>query len=161
MQIKMKILYIIRGASGTGKSTLAKALCPKGNIFEIDDFFTKEGEYIYVADGIKSAIADFNTRFEEALKAGKTPISVSNTSVKIWMVEEIVSVAVSYGYHVQIMYCEGVINPDGSNSSNIHNVPESVIGNHLVTYEPYRPKWAYSAIAEYQKWLESQSEIKL
>ena len=46
-----KKLIINRGIPGSGKSTSAKKLAPKEQIFSTDDYFMKNGKYIF--DGKK------------------------------------------------------------------------------------------------------------
>jgi NEDD4-binding protein 2 len=45
---KEKKLVLMRGMPGSGKSTLAKKLAGQGGvIYSTDDFFMKNGQYVY------------------------------------------------------------------------------------------------------------------
>lgn len=59
-----KQLILIRGLPGSGKSTLAKKLAGQGGvIYSTDDFFMKNGEYIY---DVKMIGEYHNKNFERA-----------------------------------------------------------------------------------------------
>jgi NEDD4-binding protein 2 len=86
--IIQKTLYILRGISGSGKSYLSKQIIKehdgKGEIFSTDDYFMKDGKYVF--DGKKLGIAhDWNQkRSFEAMKKGITPIIIDNTNTCKW-----------------------------------------------------------------------------
>lgn len=47
---KEKKLFLMRGMPGSGKSTLAKKLAGQGGVvYSTDDFFMKNGQYVYDA----------------------------------------------------------------------------------------------------------------
>jgi shikimate kinase len=50
---KVKILFIVRGLPGSGKSTIAKQL--SYNHFEADQYFERDGEYNFIPSEIGNA----------------------------------------------------------------------------------------------------------
>ena len=76
-------LYLIRGVSGSGKSSLAQCLLNSGvvaAIHEADSYFTQEdGGYVFNPSKLGQAHSLCQANAFEDLKAGKS-VAVSNTS---------------------------------------------------------------------------------
>lgn len=114
-----KILYIVRGVPGSGKSTFAKSLgCP---VFEADQYFidSETGEYKFDPSKIKLAHNWCKLRVEHSMEDGLDKIAVSNTFTQEWEMESYFSLAENYGYSVFSIIVE---NRHGG--INIHGVPE-------------------------------------
>ena len=121
-----KILYIVRGVSGAGKSTFAKTL---GGIHVEADQYFMDGEGNYKFDGSKIKLAHEYCRAQtEAWMGTKgdqvnvNRITVSNTFTQEWEMEPYFTLAKEYGYTVFTIVVE---NRHGG--TNVHNVPEDKI----------------------------------
>lgn len=131
-----KILYLMRGPSGTGKSTLAKEMSVK-EIFSADHFFTAEdGTYNFNPSQIGRAHAICKAKTEDALKKGISPIAVDNTFTKRFEVRPYVEMAQRHGYNVEFIepnWSEKLRNPDGAWNVDfimeMQNSPERVKTN--------------------------------
>ena len=118
-----KVLTLVRGLPGSGKSTFANLITNKFSICEADLFFyDKEGNYNF--DGSKLKLAHvwcFNqvrTRMEDnKLNPQFYPeIVVSNTFTQEWEMEKYYKLAEEYGYKVFSIIVEnrhGGINQHG------------------------------------------------
>ena len=119
-----KILYIVRGIPGSGKSTFAESLgCP---YFEADMFFMKDGVYTFEGSKIKDAHAWCQNQVEEAMKFNEethgldnSEIAVSNTFTQEWEMEPYYELAKKYGYTVFSLIVE-----NRHRGVNDHGVPE-------------------------------------
>ena len=103
-----KICYILRGLSGTGKSTLAKALGNKGSIFSTDDLFMVDGEYQFDPSKLGEYHAEnlrLATAFMERFAPHTTPAIcvIDNTNTQHWEYEKYVEAAKENGFMVQII----------------------------------------------------------
>jgi len=117
-----KILYLLRGLPGAGKSTLAKSI---GAVyFEADMFFMEGNEYKFNPLKLKEAHAWCQNQVRISMKnanGGMTPtrIAVANTFTQEWEMDVYYELAKEFGFTVFSMVVE---NRHGG--VNQHNVPE-------------------------------------
>jgi len=118
-------LYLIRGASGSGKSTFAAKIgCP---VIEADMFFETDEGYKYDPSRIKQAHAWCQDRAWDLLKSGKD-VAVSNTFTKLWGLEAYLQMAKILQVQVTIVRCV-------NRFQNTHNVPDEVVQRMWDNYE--------------------------
>jgi len=126
-----KILYIVRGIPGSGKSTFAKKIV--GHDFlvcEADKYFVNKetGEYKFDFSKIKDAHKFCQDMVETYMKDSLVnnqfyrEIAVSNTFTQEWEMDPYFKLAKEYGYTVFSIVVE---NRHGG--TNVHNVPEDKI----------------------------------
>jgi predicted kinase len=126
-----KILYIVRGLPGSGKSTFAKSIV--GDDFlvcEADKYFVDEstGEYKFDSTKLKEAhkyCQDLVEKFmvDSMVYGQRYPqIAVSNTFTQEWEMETYFELAKKYGYTV---FCLVIENRHGG--QNVHGVPAEKI----------------------------------
>ena len=120
-----KILYIVRGIPGSGKSTFAKSLvgikdyCHK----EADMFFIdKNGNYNFNPADLKESHQWCQEEIEFLMRLGHTSVVVSNTFTQEWEMEPYNKLAEKYNYKVFSVIVEN--RHDGDNT---HGVPEDKI----------------------------------
>jgi predicted kinase len=123
-----KILFIIRGVSGSGKSTFAKKIVDHDFLVcEADKYFIDKetGEYKFDASKIKDAHKFCQDTVETYMKDSLVndqfyrEIAVANTFTQEWEMEPYFKLAKEYGYTVFSIVVE---NRHGG--TNVHNVPE-------------------------------------
>ena len=115
-----KILYIVRGIPGSGKSTFAKTL--GGEHYEADMFFIKDSEYKFDGSKIKLAHNWCMIQTQKAMADDEPKIVVSNTFTQEWEMETYFKLAEENGYKVFTIIVE---NRHGE--INQHGVPEDKI----------------------------------
>ena len=115
-----KSLYLIRGIPGSGKSTLASEISEVS--FEADQYFIKNGEYIFDPSKLKEAHQWCQLQVDSAMACGEEKISVSNTFTQEWEMETYFKLAEKYGYQVFSLIIE---NRHGN--KNLHGVPDDTL----------------------------------
>ena len=104
-----KILYLLRGLPGAGKSTLAKSI---GAVyFEADMFFMDGNEYKFNPLKLKDAHAWCQNQVRISMKnanGGMTPtrIAVANTFTQEWEMDVYYELAKEFGFTVFSMVVE-------------------------------------------------------
>ena len=125
-----KILYIVRGVPGSGKSTFAKTLTNEYSICEADQYFVdrETGEYKFNFDELKNAHQWCRNEVEIRMKDNQVnyqfypTIVVSNTFTQEWEMEPYFKLAKKYGYTVF-----SVIVENRHGCKNEHGVPEEKV----------------------------------
>jgi hypothetical protein len=115
-------LYLIRGISGSGKTTYAKQLMkedPSLSNYEADMYFYKDGNYNFNPSLLKDAHAWCKNKTEEDLRNGKSVI-VSNTFTQKWEIEPYIQLGKKYGAEIVIKKATG-------NYQNVHGVPPEAL----------------------------------
>jgi len=123
-----KILYIVRGLPGSGKSTFAKSIAPVN--FEADMFFMNDGEYKFDFSKIKEAHQWCQESTQDAMVSGSPKVAVSNTFTQEWEMKPYYEMAEKYGYMVF-----SVIVENRHGGKNVHGVPEATLDNMRKRFE--------------------------
>ena len=121
MRDSKKLIYLVRGISGAGKSTFTNSLGLKN--IEADMFFIDPvtGEYNFDGSKIKQAHIWCQECVESVMISGESVV-VSNTFTQEWEMEHYYELAKKYGYMVF-----SVIVENRHNGVNQHNVPDDII----------------------------------
>jgi predicted kinase len=126
-----KVLYIVRGIPGSGKSTFAKMLVGEDFLVcEADKYFIDKetGEYNFDSTKIKEAHKFCQDTVESYMKDSLAndqfyrEIAVSNTFTQEWEMRPYFELAKNYGYKVF-----SVIVENRHGGTNQHEVPEEVL----------------------------------
>ena len=116
-----KMIYLVRGIPGSGKSTFAKTL--GGEHYEADMFFIDaNGEYKFDSSKIKWAHEWCQDMVYMDMIKEIPKIVVSNTFTQEWEMRPYFELAKNYGYKVFSVVVE---NRHGG--TNQHEVPEEVL----------------------------------
>ena len=95
-----KVLVIMRGVSGSGKSTKSRQIAgPKGVVLSTDDFWGDN--YDFDASKIGEAHAWNQDRAKKAMQQGLSPIVIDNTNLSAWEPKPYVIAAKEYGYRIE------------------------------------------------------------
>lgn len=125
-----KILYIVRGLPGAGKSTLATKLCGPLSVFSADDYFVDDNyEYHFDANKLNEAHEYCYNWVEKAMQENVPSIAAANTFTKLDYMHGYKKLAERYGYKT----IEVTVKSD---FKSIHNVPDAVIAKMYKEFEP-------------------------
>ena len=137
-----KQMFIIRGLSGCGKSTIAKSLIEKGKIeadcvFESDMWFCQNilGEYRFNSSKLPVAHAWCQQSTEKALAEGKS-VAIANTFTEKWEMKPYVVMARKLNVEIKIIdVFDGGLTDAELAKRNTHGVPEKVISQMRARYQ--------------------------
>jgi predicted kinase len=124
-----KLLVLLRGLPGSGKSSFAKHMWSDFVICEADQFFyDSEGNYNFDPSKLKDAHKYCRDKVETFMSDNEKnsqfypEIVVSNTFTREWEMDEYFKLAKKYNYQVVSLIVE---NRHGN--KNVHGVPDSKI----------------------------------
>lgn len=119
-----KVLILIRGLPGSGKTTFAQAISEgKYPVFEIDDYFTDDhGNYSFRFDENHIAYKQCIENVEATMRKNHSKIIVANTFTMEWELEPYLRLATEHKYTAHVVVME---NRHGNR--NVHSIPEEHI----------------------------------
>jgi predicted kinase len=120
-----KVLYIVRGIPGSGKSTFAKKLVGEKDYChkEADMFFVdRDGNYNFEPSKIKDAHQWCQEEIDFLMRLEHSPLAVSNTFTQEWELQPYYELAIKYGYYVTSIIVE-----NRHEGTNEHGVPEDKV----------------------------------
>ena len=117
----IKILYIIRGLPGSGKTTLGKSIAGT-YCYAADDYFDLFHDGEFVPSKLKAAHNHCHLMVETALSDDVPFVAVANTFTCEWEMKSYLDLAQKYGYTVYSIVVE-----NRNNTKSIHDVPEETV----------------------------------
>lgn len=137
LEIPSKLLVIIRGLPGSGKSLVAKLLTRSGGIaVSVDDFLTNpNGQYEFSKGNFIAAQEACRSFCRELMVSGQELIVLHNTMAQAWEAKDYFEMAQEHNYSTQIvsLYDNG-LNDTELSKRCIHFMPM-----HLI--QKIRHKW--------------------
>lgn len=131
-----KKCFVMRGIPGSGKSTRARQLAgDSGKIHSTDDYFMKNGKYVFDASRIQHNHHLNFEAFKADLALGISPVIVDNTNTQKWEYEKYQKAAEEAGYQVEVISIPH-IDPVVAAQRNTHGVPEVAIRRMIARWEP-------------------------
>ncbi|KFW12353.1 NEDD4-binding protein 2-like 2 [Fulmarus glacialis] len=135
-----KLLLILRGLPGSGKSTLSRILLGQsrdGIVFSTDDYFRQQDGYAYNAAQLGDAHDWNQKRAKQAMEQGKSPVIIDNTNTQAWEMKPYVEVALEKGYKVEFHEPDTwwKFDPEELEKRNKHGVTREKIAQMLERYE--------------------------
>lgn len=146
----MRLVTVMRGLPGAGKTTWAKRNLGKttwtkrnlegGVIVSADDYFVcDDGVFRYRPAELAEAHADCFRKFLKALVDDIAHVIVDNTNMTLWHCSPYMLAAAAFGYQAELVLV-GSLNPD-ENFKSVHNVPDARVKEMAAQYEPPLPFW--------------------
>jgi predicted kinase len=122
-RIMSNTVIILRGASGSGKSTYTKKNFPGAFVCSADHYFHSgpNGEYNFNPSKLGQAHGQCRSKFLHALYDDVPVIVVDNTNTRIDEMEYYVKNAKEHGYDVEVVRL--VVPPEVGAKRNLHGVP--------------------------------------
>jgi predicted kinase len=122
--MKQRNLIILKGVSGSGKSTFANLIAYPCCVCTADDYFTdKDGNYNFEVNKMGLAHKACQSKFDDALKDDIiTNIVIANTNTKPADYKYYVDKAEKAGLRITYVVLE---NRNGT--KDVHNVPEETL----------------------------------
>jgi len=118
----MKELFLIRGVSGCGKTSLTKTLLRQyDKHISTDDFFMVDGVYDFDVSKLKHNHLQCQKQVGEWLSQGKR-VFVHNTFTEEWEMTPYFILGETFGYKVYTLVVE-----NRHQSENTHSVPSETI----------------------------------
>ena len=127
--MKENELIIIRGISGSGKTTEAETNYPNHEHFEADMFFIEEGEYKFNPQMLPQAHQWCQIKVHNALELGKNVV-VANTFTRRWELIPYVEMAKEMGVPYKVLRMT-------TEYENTHGVPADAVARMKSRFEDF------------------------
>lgn len=136
-------VIIMRGISGSGKSTMVEKLSKDRKYKDVficsaDHYFMRDGQYKFNPDEIVDAHNYCMLRFLTELPKGHDAIFVDNTNIQMWNFMGYIQIAQALGFTVEIVEVKRDIGE--CVRQNTHRVPEVAINAMNKLWEE-SPSW--------------------
>jgi predicted kinase len=133
IQISNKHIFLLRGISGSGKSTFIekfKKAFPDKNITVVSAdhfFYTPDGQYNFDRNKLAVAHGTCKGKFEKALQANNPIVFVDNTNLKYQEMKPYIEMAEAAGYNWNIIQIETPLSVVLERQKSCKNLDEGVV----------------------------------
>ena len=119
-------VVIMRGISGSGKSTYIKKHLPGAFVCSADDFFVgSDGTYNFVEEKLRDAHKTCFRKFLGALSDWRELIVVDNTNTQLFEFSGYIGLAQAYDYPVEVVQLDTPV--EVASARNLHGVPATIV----------------------------------
>lgn len=137
---KQKYLYVMRGCSGSGKSTYIKNHLSDATVCSADHFwFDEDGTYQFDVNRLSEAHSACKKACVDALERGDREVVVDNTNTKLSEMEYYVNLAAEYGYSVKFVRVQTPV--EKAANRNVHGVPKKAVEKQANRMEDLPQGW--------------------
>lgn len=154
-----KTVVIMRGISGSGKSTYVRKNFPDAAVCSADDYFIKAqtGEYQFDATKLKEAHEQCFGNFKRGLERQEQLIVVDNTNTRLWEFERYFNSAYAAGYDIKIirMSCPSSV----AAVRNEHDVPEHAVKAMEDRFESYPSELIVSSFEDLSCYADDERNV--
>ena len=130
-----KVLFLVRGLPGSGKSSIAAAIAPKS--VSADDFFMQGDKYLFDPKKLADAHAycqNTTAHFLSLHEVGS--VAVANTFTSRWEMEPYLLMAQTAGARVVVIDTfDAGLDDDSLSRINLHGVPVEAIAAMRARFE--------------------------
>jgi len=132
-----KLLVLMRGLPGSGKSYYARTTFPDATILSTDEYFMVGGEYCFDPQKLGHAHGWNQWRAKKALEAGHETIVIDNTHTQLWEMDAYKQLAKENGYTVEIHQstAEWRNDPVACHEKQTHGVPLETVHRMAARWE--------------------------
>lgn len=127
-----RVLYIVRGLPGAGKSTIARMIAMQegAGFYEADMYFDTPEGYKFDPQLLPTAHKWCQDAARHDMIMSRRAIVVANTCVRPWEMEPYIKMASEYRYHVQVVTVQAY-GADAADLAErtVHGVPVAAIQN--------------------------------
>ena len=122
----VKTVVIMRGTSGSGKSTYISKHLAGALVCSADHFFHKDdGSYEFDVRKLGAAHEACKRKFKKALKQGEPLVVVDNTNTKMWEMKPYIMAARHAGYELEFVRMDTPV--EVAAARNVHGVPQEAV----------------------------------
>lgn len=171
---KSKVLVILKGLPGSGKSYLARMLkqvYKDAVVCSADHYFMRSGKYQFNPEELTQAHESCQERAKQAAVSGVSVIAIDNTNIRSWNYKYYLGLSRDHHYTPLIMEPQ---TPWAKNTKelarkNNHGVKKEIIDQKLKTYEAALPIYYWwflneadsaQIIAQAQAWLKKALQVQ-
>ena len=122
---EMKTVTVLRGISGSGKSTYTAKHFPDAVVCSADYYFGHGNNYNFNASKLGAAHYQCFELFQAAVNSGKPNIVLDNTNTMLKEFKRYIEYAEKHGYKVNVVRL--VVDPKVAAKRNVHNVPQDKV----------------------------------
>lgn len=144
----MKKVIIMRGISGSGKSTWVKKNVPEAVVCSADHHFINDGVYKFDWRELKQAHAACFKKFHEAVTCGLGVIVIDNTNTELHEISRYLGVIELFEYDLEIVRIECDLSV--AQARNVHEVPPESVRAQSVRFENLPPYWPKETLVDYR-----------
>jgi predicted kinase len=163
---RSRVLFLLRGPSGLGKSTIASVIAAKyassAVICSADDYFMHNGTYRFDPSRLRDAHEYCQAKAQTAALSGSCVIIVDNTNIKRWESSFYIKLARENEYVVVEIIPKSAWGYDVDElvKHSRHGVPRETIQRTLGDFEQLRLQyWGWFVNTEDSQLIRSQAEV--
>ncbi|XP_041373615.1 2',3'-cyclic-nucleotide 3'-phosphodiesterase-like [Gigantopelta aegis] len=141
-----KVMFIMRGLPGSGKSTIVRSIqstYPISAVCSADDYFLKDGVYNFDPNKLGPAHETCRLRTEQHCQSGCPVVVIDNTNVKRWEMKEYLDLALRTNYVVVLVEPQTPWKFDARELArrNKHGLSEEILQYKVRLFQDFMPSY--------------------